>query len=212
MISAAGSTFSAMLFKRRTPLAPVTWLKHALWPRRGWARTARYIGHRVGRLPGTPYRIAAGFASGAAVSMTPLIGLHFVAAAILAWLTRGNIMASAIGTVVGNPWTFPFIWAWTYGLGHWLLGHDEGVSTLPPNLSFGYIFDNPWQVLWPMFVGSLPTAALAWGVAFWPSRRLVSTYQAARRRRLERREEKRLRRIERARQKEALAAAREHQG
>jgi hypothetical protein len=35
---------------------------------------------------------------------------HFVLSALLAYIARANIIASAIGTVVGNPWTFPFIW------------------------------------------------------------------------------------------------------
>ena len=59
-----------------------------LWPRRGWTRMALYIQHRLGRLPGTPYRIAAGFACGAAISFTPFLGLHFVLAALGALALR----------------------------------------------------------------------------------------------------------------------------
>ena len=72
-------------------------------------------------------------------------------------LLRGSLLASAIGTVVGNPWTFPFIWTWIYALGQWLLG-GEVVSELPAMLSLTYIFDRPLDVLWPMTVGGVPTA------------------------------------------------------
>ena len=65
---------------------------------------------RLKRLQGTPYSIATGFACGVAISFTPFIGFHMILAALTAWLIRGNIIASAIGTIVGNPWTFPFIW------------------------------------------------------------------------------------------------------
>ena len=41
-------------------------------------------------MSGTPYYIAAGLASGGAVSFTPLIGLHFVLGAILAFVLRGS--------------------------------------------------------------------------------------------------------------------------
>lgn len=158
-----------------------------LWPRAGFRRTARYVAHRLARLPGTPHRIAAGFAAGAAVSFTPLIGFHFIGAALLALLLRGNLLASAIGTAVGNPWTFPFIWAWTYGLGRWILGHTRGMTTLPAHLSLIHIFDNFWSIFLPMLVGGIPTAILAWLIFYFPIRNLVKGYQSARRRRLAKR-------------------------
>ncbi len=171
------------MFKRRNPLPVVHRAREVLWPRRGWTRATRYIGHRLGRLPGSPYRIAAGFACGAAVSFTPFIGLHFVLAMGTSLLMRGNVIASAIGTVVGNPWTFPFIWAWIFALGRWILGEDASAH-LPDNLTLAFIFDHPWKVLWPMTLGGVPTALVAWFVFFFPAQILVAQYQRARRRRL----------------------------
>jgi len=72
------------MFGRRNPLPVLHRVWSVVWPKAGWRRASRYMAHRVRRLPGTPYRIAAGVASGAAVSFTPFIGLHFVAAALLA--------------------------------------------------------------------------------------------------------------------------------
>lgn len=161
-------------------------LRRAIWPRRSWKRSARYVGHRLGRIPSTPYSIAAGFASGAAISFTPLLGLHFLGGGLIALILRGNLLASAIGTVVGNPWTFPIIWAWTFSLGRWLLGEADMIETLPQHISMNYIFDHPSQALLPMMVGSLPTALLIWFLCFWFVHRLVAGYQKARRIRLER--------------------------
>ncbi len=174
------------MFKRRDPLPLHAQMRGFLWPRKGWHRTPSYIAHRVRRLPGTPYRIAAGFATGAAISFTPFIGFHFVGGALLAMIMRGSLMASAIGTVVGNPWTFPFIWAWIYAFGVWLLG-GEAQTALPESLSFSYIFDRPMEVFWPMTVGGIPTAIAAWFFFFWPVRGTVARYQLARRRRMLRR-------------------------
>lgn len=171
------------MFKRRKPLPTHSRMKEAIWPRRGWARASRYIGHRLGRLPGSPYRIAAGFACGAAVSFTPFIGFHFVLAMGASLLLRGNIIASAIGTAVGNPWTFPFIWAWVFTLGRWILGEDAE-TFFPNGLTLAYIFDNPWKVLWPMSVGAVPSMIVVWLVFFFPAQALVAQYQRARRRRL----------------------------
>ena len=173
------------MFKRRNPLPLIRRARELVWPRGGWRRTAIYIVHRLGRLPGTPYRIAAGFACGAAVSFTPFMGFHFVVAALLALLIRGNVIASAIGTAIGNPWTFPFIWIWTYNFGLWMLG-DASKYPLPEHLSMHYIFDNFTSVFWPMTLGGLPTAVVAWVVFFWPAHVLVLQYQRRRRRRLRR--------------------------
>jgi len=173
------------MFKRRQPLPLLSRMREILWPRGGWHRAALYVAHRLGRLPGTPYRIAAGFACGAAISFTPFMGFHFAGAALLALLMRGNVLASAIGTAVGNPWTFPFIWFWAYNLGRWMLG-EAGNNHLPDDLSMHYIFDNFAKVFWPMVVGGLPTAVVAWLVFFWPVRALVMQYQRRRSRRLRR--------------------------
>jgi len=174
------------MFRRRNPLPIHRRVKEVLWPSLGWGRAARYVGHRLGRLPGSPYRIAAGFACGAAVSFTPFMGFHFVLAMGLSLLLRGNVIASAVGTAVGNPWTFPLIWAWTFHSGRWLLGEVGRVPVYPESMTLTYIFEHPWQVLWPMTIGSLPTALVAWFVFFWPVRSMVSQYQKARRWRLRR--------------------------
>src|SRR3546814_18711734 len=93
------------MFRPRNPLPVHKRVSGFLWPRGGWRRSGIYVSHRLRRLPGTPYRIAAGFACGAAISFTPFIGLHFVLSAALALIVRGNIIESAISTVVGNTWT-----------------------------------------------------------------------------------------------------------
>jgi uncharacterized protein (DUF2062 family) len=160
-------------------------MREFLWPRAGLVRALKYVAYRVRRLPGTPQSIAAGFACGAAVSFTPFLGLHFALGAGLAFLVGGNVIASAIGTAIGNPWTFPFIWSWIYTLGCWILGKDENAA-LPGNLSLMWIFEHPWQVLYPMVVGGLPTAIVAWVIFFWPCYKAVQRYQDVRRARRER--------------------------
>ena len=142
----------------------------------GWSRVLRYWTFKLKRLQGSPYAIACGFACGAAVSFTPLIGFHFILAAVLAWALRGNIIASAIGTAVGNPWTFPFIWAGIIWIGTWILGYERG-QELPEELTIGTIFEQPETVLLPMLVGGLPTAVVVWVLFYVPIYRIVSNYQ-----------------------------------
>src|SRR3546814_2761127 len=68
--------------------------------------------------------------------------------------------------MVGNPWTFPLIWLWTYSLGHWLLGGGQGLTLQPEDFSFEHIFENPLDVLLPMIVGSIPSAVVVWLVIY----------------------------------------------
>lgn len=180
-----------MLFKRRKKLHPVYHVRNIVWPKLGWGRASRYLFHRVGRLPATPYSIASGFAIGAAISFTPFMGFHFAGAALIAWVIGGNLLASALGTVVGNPWTFPFIWLWIYNFGNWLLQTDA-TQKAPEALTLQLIFDHPDWLLWPMTVGGVPTAIVAWLVFYWPIKKLVAGYQHHRH---HRRESGRIRRM-----------------
>jgi len=175
-----------MVFGRRHRVGFLRRAREFVWPRSGVRRAGAYLAHRVRRLPGTPYSIAAGLACGAAVSFTPFMGLHFLLGAALALIVRGNIVASAIGTAAGNPWTFPLIWSWIYTLGHFLLG-ASATAHLPDELTLAFVFDRPFQVLYPMMVGAVPTALTAWIAVFTPCYLAVSRYRAHRRRKLERR-------------------------
>ena len=80
-------------------------------------RFINYYKLRLARLPASPYAISSGFACGSMVSFTPLLGLHFILAIIFAYLLRANYIAALLGTIVGNPITFPFIWGLIYKVG-----------------------------------------------------------------------------------------------
>ncbi len=174
------------MFRRRKGISVFARAKELLWPAMGWRRAGTYTYHRLRRLSGSPYSIAAGFACGAAISFTPYIGFHFVGAALIAWLIGGNLMASAIGTVVGNPWTFPLIWVGIFRLGCWMIGCEPG-DALSETLTWTYIFDHPRAILLPMSVGALPTVIVAWVACFAVVWRLVFDYQTLRDRRRARR-------------------------
>lgn len=162
------------MFKRRQPRPILAAIRDALWPRIGWRRAAKFYWQRLQRIRGTPESIAAGFACGAAASMMPLMGFHFLLSALLALLVRGSIIASAVGTAVGNPWTFPIIWLGTYELGAAMLGIDRdlvgdrpframfaGLAASIRNLDGTLFMDAVWPIWMPMMAGSLPLALVA---------------------------------------------------
>src|ERR1700752_2487633 len=113
-----------MLFKRRH--VPGYWERFKLWfwPRVSWRRSVLYYLKRILRLSGTPYAIAMGAAVGVGVAFTPFLGFHLILTFAIAWLLGANMIAGALGSCIGNPLTFPLIWATTYQLGHLLL-HKE---------------------------------------------------------------------------------------
>ena len=117
-----------MVFKRRDRRGWGRAVLDFLWPRGGWRRATGYVLHRLRRLPDTPHRICVGIACGAFVSFLPIFGLHFLAAAILAWALRGNILAALLGTFWGNPFTFPIMAVSALELGNYLLGNPGSMG------------------------------------------------------------------------------------
>jgi uncharacterized protein (DUF2062 family) len=136
-----------------------------VWPRRGFRNAWNYRMLRLSGMRVCPHRLSLGFAAGASASFTPLIGLHFILALVLALVVRGNTLASAVGTVVGNPVTFSFIWLATYQVDSRIIGVSpiagSGAPATPGETAaagaawdeFGPIFQ---ETLLPMLVGAVP--------------------------------------------------------
>ena len=177
----------AKMFRRRKPLSALKQLRAVIWPERGFRRLFSYIFQRIIRLPGTPASIATGFASGIAASFTPFLGLHFILAGALAMLFRGNVLASAIGTFFGNPWTFILIWladyevglgvihAFGFGADLQVLSIDELVAIMgnvirflsfTGNISWANLSRDIEQVFMPLLIGGTVLGAIAWVTSF----------------------------------------------
>ena len=175
------------MFRRRKPLSVLKQLRAVIWPNRGFRRLFSYLFQRIIRLPGTPASIASGFASGVAASFTPFLGLHFILAGALAMLFRGNVLASAIGTFFGNPWTFILIWladyevglrvinAFSYGTDLEVLSIDELVAIMgnvmrflsfTRNISWADLLRDIEQVFMPILIGGTVLGAIAWVTSF----------------------------------------------
>lgn len=147
-----------MVFKRRDPRTYYRAFIEAFYPKGGWTRAARYVVHRLRRLPDPAHKISRGIAVGVFVSFTPFFGFHFVVAAALAWAIRGNIIASLLATFFGNPLTFPLIAATSMGLGSFLLGQPD----LPLHTVFAD-FAYATGELWRNFIAALTGGELNWG-------------------------------------------------
>ncbi|WP_333714347.1 DUF2062 domain-containing protein [Yoonia sp.] len=146
-----------MVFKRRDRRAVGRIVLDFFYPRGGWARAFEYVKHRLRRLPDTPQKISRGIWAGVFVSFTPLFGLHFFVAWLIARLVRGNILAALMATFFGNPLTFPPIGYVSITLGAWMLGLPQGT---PHQL--GQKFRDAGQDLWYNFLAIFTPESIDW--------------------------------------------------
>lgn len=189
-----------VVFKRRDKLTPLNVIGRLLWPKGGWGRAARYMRHRLHRLPDTPRKIARGVFAGVFIVFTPFFGLHFLFAFVLAKLMRGNIFAALIATFIGNPLTYVPIAIVSLKTGHFVLGtqftqdqersfvgkfYDAGRDILS---NFRTLFSDDqaqWQGLMrfaqeaflPYLVGGILPGVVAGLAGYYVTLPMVSAYQ-----------------------------------
>jgi len=178
-----------------------------VYPRGGWTRAFLYVKHRIRRLPDTPERIARGIWAGVFTTFTPFYGLHFLVAAVLARLMRGNIFAALMATFFGNPLTYVPIGMVSLKMGYWMLGTEFDETK---HRSFGGKFvdaghdltSNFWalftdaeanwygletffhQIFFPYIVGGIIPGIVAATIAYYVSLPLIQAYKKRRKGRI----------------------------
>ena len=154
-------------------------LQSILWPKKGFQRSFYYLRERIVRMSASTHALSLGVACGAAASMTPFIGLHFVIAAVLAYLVRGNLFASAIGTLIGNPWSFPLIWAADNYVGEWVI-NQFNLDLLLASMGATTGTELPMAFFFKISLGGVVLAVLSfplyyglsyWGLSSWRAHR-----------------------------------------
>ena len=194
------------LFKRRNSRTFMQKTRQLIWPSMGWKRAAHYYYHRIFRGGLPAHRITGGLATGAAVSWSPFMGTHILHVVFLSWLCRVHLLSGVIGTVWGNPWTFPIMYWIGYEVGVGLcsiIGLSEFVA-FPEMITMDYflkepwsfivfIFSNPLKLLLPLTLGGYVCALIFWPIAFailyYPVYALRKAYVLQRLKRLKKRRE-----------------------
>ena len=164
-----------------------------------FSRTKKYISLSIKRIKGTPQALSLGLATGIAISFTPFIGLHALLAIFISWVIGGSMAAALIGTLFGNPWTFPFIWYFTFEIGQFInygfLSYEEEfsfqiikkeISTLLVILKNIIVFANLPELeenveklkLIPfMVVGSIPLVFITWILSYFSFFIILKSYR-----------------------------------
>lgn len=131
---------------------------------------------KLTNIKGTPESIAKGFATGVAMSFTPFVGFHILLSLMVVKITKQNGVAAVLGTIAGNPWTFPFIWYLTLHTGYLVLPNQNSLSPLDFKLFFSKLFHaiisldfnlfihDIWPIFLPMLIGCIPYYILVWFV------------------------------------------------
>jgi hypothetical protein len=153
----------------------------------GWKRTLRYAQLRLIRIKDTTRAIATGLAFGAGISFVPLPGTHIITAIILTMLVRGNKLAALAGTLVGNPWTFPFMWWAAYKIGDKVFQmFGVPVLQMPAHFSWDdFVYEitaHPAELMLPWASGGIILMAFSWPVFYILSYRMVQNIRRKHRR------------------------------
>lgn len=103
----------------------------------------------------TPKKIAASFAIGIFIGMSPLLGLHTVLGIAAAWLFRLNKIITITGVYITNPWTIIPIYTFSTWFGAKLLG----IKDIVPNINWNdmtpvYFINEMEPVLLPFVFGT----------------------------------------------------------
>lgn len=172
-----------MLFKRKTSLPFIKKFFRFLWPVSGFKRAGKYLGLRLLRLQDDVNNVAVGLAFGVAVSFTPFVGFHIGLALLLTFLTRGNYLATLIGTLIGNPWTFPL----TFLMMEKIANLMTGQNIIPEGWSFTLLVDAPWDfmssslpIIKFLALGSIPLFILSWLFTYLSAKLFLKRYKMKR--------------------------------
>ena len=125
--------------------------------------------YKIIKIKDFPESVAIGMAWGVAISFTPLLGLHLIICYLGTWLMKGNLIAATVGTIIGNPWTFPFIFYLDYKIGTTIF--LERIDYYEFKISF--FVEHFKDLFYPTLLGGFPMAIIMWFVTFYISKNFL---------------------------------------
>tara|TARA_E500000178_G_scaffold206275_1_gene203778 strand:- start:73 stop:660 length:588 start_codon:yes stop_codon:yes gene_type:complete len=188
-----------MPFGRRKKTDIFLFFKNSIKLLFSFKRTKKYILVNLKRMKGSSHEIAIGLACGISISFTPFLGLHALLALTLAWALRASMAAALIGTLFGNPWTFPFIWYFSYEIGKLFILENSSLTSqyLLPSLKhemivlfilvkniflttdYGLIKEsfNTLNFIPTMALGSIPLVLISWFFSYFIFEGIINSYK-----------------------------------
>ena len=124
------------------------------------------------RIRGDPKDICFGLALGIFLGISPIFGFQLILAVLIAALLKWNKIAAAMGTLISNPLTTPFIYPFAYFVGSSVMGTTtKGHLVIPRDLATaGRMLEEAPQLLLEMTLGTvligLPLAILGYFLSY----------------------------------------------
>ena len=139
----------------------------------------------------SPHRIALAFALGVFLGISPFLGLHYIAAILLALLFRLNKLVAVIGVSVNNPWTIVPISTFCVWIGAKIIGIKKvlpeidwaGISLTKIIAKFSDIeslkimIKQLWPVISSFFVGSMLICTISAVISYFIIQILLAKYK-----------------------------------
>lgn len=178
-------------------------------------RTISSLYLKVVKAEGSPESIAKGVAIGLVCGLIIPIGLQTLPAIFLAVVLKANKVLSWTFTCVTNPASVFFIYPVQCWIGSYLIFRPLTFSKLQGDLhalmtietvseAFAVFGAMSWTIIIPFFAGGIFFAIITAIPGYWLSLQLARKYQ-------ERKERKKLRRIQREKEKQAQGNAKEYE-
>ncbi|NOX21432.1 MAG: DUF2062 domain-containing protein [Nitrospirae bacterium] len=117
---------------------------------------------------GTPRSIAASFAIGVFIGMSPFLGLHTIMALVVANILGLNRMVTLAGAYLTNPWTIVPIYSFCTWFGVKITGYGDRVPEINfHEITVFNIVNVLKSLLVPFFVGTTVVGLVAAGVSYF---------------------------------------------
>ena len=139
------------------------------------------------KISDTPHAISLGFSIGVFVSFTPLIGVHIIIALIISWMIKANYFSSIIGTFIGTPFTYPFIWFSSIYVGNFFIPIED-LNLLTLDIKQLYLFDflKNMKSLFPSFlIGAFFIGTLSSIFSYFFTKQIIVLYRKKKQKRKE---------------------------
>ncbi|MBU6235450.1 MAG: DUF2062 domain-containing protein [Alphaproteobacteria bacterium] len=143
----------------------------------GWKRTLKYYSLRLLRLSAAAQGVARGLACGVTVSFFPVFGVHTLAAAGMALITRSNIFAATLGALMFPPVLLPFIFSLDFWVGNKLMQLFDMhiyLATQPDAPHSRALVHSLEGFFIPALVGCLVLMPLVWPLAYLAAKKALT--------------------------------------
>ena len=121
-----------------------------------------------------PHKIAAAFAMGVFIGMSPFLGIHTLLGLTIAWHFKLNKLVTVMGVFVTNPWTIVPIYTFGTWVGARLMGIDSVIPVIDwSHITFFGFLGKFSHLLLPFIIGNMLMSFLSAVISYFVIYRII---------------------------------------